>query len=451
MMSSSAVPADLLSWEELGPAQRNEMLAVAVIFLKNFLMDEFRGILKPEMFGNRNLAFVYRAIESVYDRGVTPDLQTVDTELFRLDEELATRLGGIAFLREGLYMVRDVENAMEYAREVARFYMLRRMKGVFEKLMLLAGLPDGDVNGLIGEADRELMALRSECVWDNRARSVLEAGRESLKYFRELRALGKSPMGYPTGLPELDALMGGLRDRELMFLAGRPGNGKTAMALNMAMTCAQAGVPVLFVSMEMSDQELVNRLFPKLGEVTSDSLRLYGPSLKELGEMERVNEEVFAGLPLLLDFTPPLSLEQLRSRVFRAVKREECKVLFVDYVNLMLMGQQKGETLDAAIGRVANGLKSLSMQADIPIVCLAQMNRKVEGRGKDSVPMMADLRDSGNLEQAADIVLFVHRPDLIDSRAERRVGELHLRKSRNGAIGEVKFRFNVALTRISSY
>ena len=116
----------------------------------------------------------------------------------------------------------------------------------------------------------------------------------------------------------------------------------------------------------------------------------------------------------------------------------------------MRMEQQKMETLDGALGRVANGLKGLSVQAGIPIVCLVQMNRKVEGRGAGAPPMLADLRDSGNLEAAADIVLFVHRPDKTSVSAEKRVGELHLLKSRNGATGEVQFRFNVSFSRISS-
>ena len=448
--AAMAKPEGVLSWEGLNTAQRNELLAVAVVFMKRFVMDEFRSVLRAEMFENKNLGFVYGAIVAVYDRGVIPDLQTVDTELFRLDEVLATRLGGIAFLRESLYMVRDVENALVYAREVQRFYLLRRLREVFERLMLLASHPDGDVDDLIGEAERELMVLRTEFAGDSNGCSVLEAGMASLKHFRELRALGKSPMGYPSGLKELDELMGGIRDRELVMLAGRPGYGKTAMALNMAVACAESGAAVLFVSMEMSDTELVNRLFPKLGDVSADGLRIYGPTLKELAEMERVNGEVFAELPLRLDFSPPLTLEQLRSKVFRAQKLGQCDVLFVDYIGLMRMEQQKMETLDGALGRVANGLKGLSVQAGIPIVCLVQMNRKVEGRGAGAPPMLADLRDSGNLEAAADIVLFVHRPDKTSVSAEKRVGELHLLKSRNGATGEVQFRFNVSFSRISS-
>ena len=230
--AAMAKPEGVLSWEGLNTAQRNELLAVAVVFMKRFVMDEFRSVLRAEMFENKNLGFVYGAIVAVYDRGVIPDLQTVDTELFRLDEVLATRLGGIAFLRESLYMVRDVENALVYAREVQRFYLLRRLREVFERLMLLASHPDGDVDDLIGEAERELMVLRTEFAGDSNGCSVLEAGMASLKHFRELRALGKSPMGYPSGLKELDELMGGIRDRELVMrlastmastsLSGRP-------------------------------------------------------------------------------------------------------------------------------------------------------------------------------------------------------------------------------------
>ena len=437
-----------MKWTELGPEVRNELLTVGAVFMNKHVMDDFRSMLRPEMFLDTNLGFVFRAMTVVYDRGLIPDLQTVDTELFRLDEPLARRLGGLAFMKEGLYLIRDVENAMEYAKEVRRFYLLRCLHGVFEGLMLRSALTDGDVDGLIGEAEQGLMGVRTEFAGADCGVSVKEAGEASLQFYQELRQEGLSPMGYPTGLPELDDLMGGIRKRELILMAGRPGFGKTAMALNMAMACAQSGVPTLFVSMEMSDRELVNRLFPKVGDVSADGLRIYGPTLKELDEMERVNREVFTNLPLTLDYSESLSMEQLRGKVLRANKLGLCDVLFVDYLGMMRMEQQKGETLDTAIGRVAYGLKGLATKADIPVVCLVQMNRKVEGRAPSAPPMLSDLKDSGNQEAAADIVLFVHRPDKLLASAPKRVGEMHLAKCRNGATGVVEFRFNVSFSRI---
>ena len=437
-----------MKWTELGPEVRNELLTVGAVFMNKHVMDDFRSMLRPEMFLDTNLGFVFRAMTVVYDRGLIPDLQTVDTELFRLDEPLARRLGGLAFMKEGLYLIRDVENAMEYAKEVRRFYLLRCLHGVFEGLMLRSALTDGDVDGLIGEAEQGLMGVRTEFAGADCGVSVKEAGEASLQFYQELRLEGLSPMGYPTGLPELDDLMGGIRKRELILMAGRPGFGKTAMALNMAMACAQSGVPTLFVSMEMSDRELVNRLFPKVGDVSADGLRIYGPTLKELDEMERVNREVFTNLPLTLDYSESLSMEQLRGKVLRANKLGLCDVLFVDYLGMMRMEQQKGETLDTAIGRVAYGLKGLATKADIPVVCLVQMNRKVEGRAPSAPPMLSDLKDSGNQEAAADIVLFVHRPDKLLASAPKRVGEMHLAKCRNGATGVVEFRFNVSFSRI---
>lgn len=437
-----------MKWTELGPEVRNELLTVGAVFMNKLVMDDFRSMLRPEMFLDTNLGFVFRAMTVVYDRGLIPDLQTVDTELFRLDEPLARRLGGLAFMKEGLYLIRDVENAMEYAKEVRRFYLLRCLHGVFEGLMLRSALTDGDVDSLIGEAEQGLMGVRTEFAGADCGVSVKEAGEASLQFYQELRQEGLSPMGYPTGLAELDDLMGGIRKRELILMAGRPGFGKTAMALNMAMACAQSGVPTLFVSMEMSDRELVNRLFPKVGDVSADGLRIYGPTLKELDEMERVNREVFTGLPLTLDYSESLSMEQLRGKVLRANKLGLCDVLFVDYLGMMRMEQQKGETLDTAIGRVAYGLKGLATKADIPVVCLVQMNRKVEGRAPSAPPMLSDLKDSGNQEAAADIVLFVHRPDKLLASAPKRVGEMHLAKCRNGATGVVEFRFNVSFSRI---
>ena len=437
-----------MKWTELGPEVRNELLTVGAVFMNKLVMDDFRSMLRPEMFLDTNLGFVFRAMTVVYDRGLIPDLQTVDTELFRLDEPLARRLGGLAFMKEGLYLIRDVENAMEYAKEVRRFFLLRCLHGVFEGLMLRSALTDGDVDGLIGEAEQGLMGVRTEFAGADCGVSVKEAGEASLQFYQELRLEGLSPMGYPTGLPELDDLMGGIRKRELILMAGRPGFGKTAMALNMAMACAQSGVPTLFVSMEMSDRELVNRLFPKVGDVSADGLRIYGPTLKELDEMERVNREVFTDLPLTLDYSESLSMEQLRGKVLRANKLGLCDVLFVDYLGMMRMEQQKGETLDTAIGRVAYGLKGLATKADIPVVCLVQMNRKVEGRAPSAPTMLSDLKDSGNQEAAADIVLFVHRPDKLLASAPKRVGEMHLAKCRNGATGVVEFRLNVSFSRL---
>ena len=434
------------SYHDMGPAERNELFVVAAVLLRTDVMDEVSGVLTSDMFLDPNLALAFRAIEQVYARGVLVDLQTVDTEMFRLDEVHATRLQGISGLKEGLRMVREVSNVMVYAAEVVRFYRLRCLQALGESLAMKANLMDGDPDALMEELERELMALRLKCVNGDMGVPMEVAGRKVLDYFKELKASGELPTGCPTGVKGLDELMGGVRPCELMFLAARPGDGKTAMGLHMALACARAGLPALFVTMEMSDEELVKRMFAKLGDISPDSMRLYGPSLKELREMERVTEEVMPGLPLRFLFAPSITLEQLRAKVLMAVKRGECKVLFVDYIHLMQLPKGMEANPVGGLGVLANGLKSLAMQAKIPLISMAQMSRKIEERGPAAVPLSSDMRDSGILEQAADIILFIRKPGKKDNRAKSREGTFFLTKMRNGGTGEVDFRYSIGFT-----
>lgn len=412
-------------------------------------LPEVAGWLQPEMFSDPGLGFVYQAIQVLYNKGEMPDYLTTETEMRRMDAGRCDEMGGIAVLGKSLHRIRHAGNLPQYAAWVRRNYLLRLLQNLFTTQAGRAGQVETDPYRLMEETDRLLLQLRDTLQAGAPLRSLHQLAAEAIATHRERQNQKVSDFAICTGFRDLDSLLGGLQAGELCILAGRPGDGKTAIVLQIALNVAKARKKVIFFSLEMVGMQLVNRLFAGEGGIRPHALRISDLTPGELAAME----EIAAGWedhPLMIDYTPGLTVENLRAQVLLMKKREGCDLVVLDYLHLLDYKTSRGQTMDQVVGDQVKMLKQLAQEVGCPVLVLSQMNRQSENRAERQYrPQLNDLRDSGVIEQAADVVFFVYRPDRYGIEKDEETGEslvnvcqLIVRKNRHGRIHTVNLIHN---------
>ena len=415
-------------------------------------------VLKPEMFSRPDLAFIYQAVSNLYDKGETVDMITVDTEMRKTDEKRWKEWGGIKRVASLVGRIRHISGLPYYVEEVKRQYMLRLLNILFVTLGAKAAGFESSYTLLIEEAERSLLELRGRCTVGKPLERIGCTANEVLQMHRERLNTGNDRMRILSGIEEFDYVTGGLYNGELLVEGGRPSDGKTAVAMHIAMNVALSGKAVCFFSLEMTAMQTMNRLFAGYASVDADHLRIEGLTTAELERMERLAGK-FEDLPLFFDHTPGNSIENIRAQVMLQKKKGQCDLVVIDYLHLMERKGRAGETMDQLVGRNIEGAKQVAVDANCPVLVLSQMNRNsVQRVEKAYVPELHDLRDSGVIEQVADCVFFVHRPerygifkDETTGESLRGVGKLYILKTRNGSTGIARFRYNKSFTRITNY
>lgn len=441
------------------PAER---VLVAALLGRPASFHELGGRMTEEMFTEPGLRLVFRAFAELASRGERIDMATVEAEMFRLDHRLYGELNGVSFLSAMLQAVRNDSHIHEYVRLVQREWMLRGCVASLNKRGLEAQQPDVDVMKLLAGVTDDMDGLREHASGGVDVRMAAEVAREVLaRSFRNQEAREKGEhIQVRTGFDELDDLTGGLYRGELAVLSGRPSMGKTAVALHMALQAARAGRNTLYFSIEMSEEEVTERILSMLSGVEAGKIRFKGTNREERALLEKAAAEL-AGLPLRIVYCGSLAIDEIRAVLMTRKARRELDIFFIDYLNLIHIPYTRGsrnETTDLALGDVVRKVKLMAVELDVPAVLLAQMNRDSDRRLAPYLPILSDLRNSGAIEQVADQVIFVYRAEkygiLYDKDTKedlRGVGYLLVAKNRNGATGRARFRYNVSMTRFLSY
>lgn len=280
---------------------------------------------------------------------------------------------------------------------------------------------------------------------------MLNLVNQAIKDIENAKNAGDGIRGVTTGFMDLDRLTQGWQKSDLIILAARPSMGKTAFALNMARNAAIAGKPIAFFSLEMSSIQLVTRLISSETDITADKLRTGN---LEQYEWDRLYNRVtnLTNAKLFIDDTPQLSIFELRAKCRRLKEQHDIQMIFIDYLQLMTAKGDKGFNREQEISTISRSLKSLAKELNIPVLALSQLSRQVETRPGSKKPILSDLRESGAIEQDADVVVFIYRPDYYGLTEENGVNTKNLAvisiaKHRNGKLGEVNLRFNGMFTR----
>ncbi|HFC12288.1 MAG TPA: replicative DNA helicase [Anaerolineae bacterium] len=399
---------------------------------------EVSTFLKPESFYREQNRFIYEAIVELYDKREPLDFITL-SELLKQKEQMAL-IGGETYLIDLLNAVPTSVNAQAYAHIVENAATRRNMIRAASKIANLAYDEDEDVEIVLDKAEAALFGI-SEDRTTKDLTPVKHIAREFLERFEKLRDQPQDIVGIPTGFTDLDRLLGGLNKSDLIIIASRPAMGKTSLALSMALTATRKhGKRVAIFNLEMSAEQLLMRMIS--AETRIDSQRLRSGKIYE-GELP-IFYEVLGRLSetrLYIDDTPGMTPRQMRTKCRRLASERGIDMVIIDYLQLMTADGSKNNRV-MEISEISRNLKLLARELDVPLVALAQLSRSVESR-QDKRPMLSDLRDSGSIEQDADIVSFIYRDEYYNPETTERPGiaELIIAKHRNGPTGTVDLYF----------
>jgi replicative DNA helicase len=442
--------------EQLTQRQHEDLAAeravLGAIVTDNTVLSDVAEIILTDDFSTPAHGQIYAAMLSLDGRQEKVDPLTLAEEL-RVRGQLAT-VGGPTYLTQLDQMVPFGHNAVEYARIVKNKATRRGLAMVGREIMELATQETGDVQELLDESERKVFHIAEKRrVGDLRPMSELAI--EALELLDQMKKNASGITGTATGFVDLDNQLTGLHGGELIVLAARPGIGKTSLAMNVALHVAhKENKAVAVFSLEMPAAQLVMRMLATQARV--DMKKLRGGRLSRADE-ERINEAaaVLHSLKFFVDDAGALSSFDLRAKARRLKQREpSLGLIIIDYLQLM---HQKGrvESRQLEVSEISRALKQLAKELDVPIMALSQLNRKVEER-KGGKPMLSDLRESGAIEQDADVVMFIHREDEGEdgpmdpgNRGAMPV-ELIVAKQRNGPIGSVDLIFQPEFTRFES-
>ena len=395
---------------------------------------EVASFLKPAAFYREQNKWIYQAILDLHEAREPLDFITL-TEVLRQRSQLED-VGGEAYLISLINVVPTSVNARSYGRIVEAAAVRRRMITAAGAIANLAYDEDEDVNFALDRAEQALFSISEERTTRDLV-PLREIARVYLDRVEELHARGSDMIGIPTGFTDIDKLLGGLNKSDLLIVAARPGMGKTAFQLGMALQAGlRHGKRVAIFNLEMSGEQLVQRMIA--AETRIDSQRLRRGQLHEqewpifLEAIGRLSET-----KIFVDDTPAITPLQLRTKCRRLYAEHGLDLVMVDYLQLM-QAEYTSNNRVQEISEISRSLKSLARELDIPVVTASQLSRAVENR-QDKRPQLSDLRDSGSIEQDADVVMFIYRDEYYnpDTTDRPNIAELNVAKHRNGPTGIV--------------
>jgi replicative DNA helicase len=346
-------------------------------------------------------------------------------------------IGGRGALAEWLTTVASASNIAHHAR-IVRDHAIRRRLIKFSVALAQKSYENGSTDDLLREAERgvsEITSGRDQRTWC----SAADLAKETVGYVDRLAKRGSTPIGIPTGFHALDTLLGGWQRSDLIIMAARPSMGKTSLALGTALAAAEQGFHIGIVSLEMSQLQLGQRLHGMMGSIDIHALRTGALGQAGWWELAHTAQQVEA-LPLWVEDSSVLTADQLAAKARYLQTKNGLDLLIVDYLQLLQFS--KAENRQQAVAEASRRLKLLAKELDIPVLALSQLSRSCEQRTNDRRPVLADLRDSGALEQDADVVLFIYREEVYNPDTdEKGVAEVLIRKHRNGPIGDRRLKF----------
>lgn len=412
----------------------------------------------PESFYKQSHAVIYEAIVRIADKGGTFDLVQL-MEAIR-DKDLLDDVGGQGYLLSLAESVPAAVNWPYYARRVRELSDLRRMIDASGQTLFECYHPglyedQGGVTAIIDRAERRVYEVSDAATAASKAVAEESLGTVLSRRLDEIDAsTGGVLTGVTTGLLDLDEMLGGWQRGDMIIVGARPSMGKTALGLQAAVAAARAGVPVGVLSLEMSRAAVAERMLCSEGRIDGTRLRRKFLSDEEWRKVSLTGGELFA-LPIFIDDQPGLTLMQARSRGRRLRARHDIGLLVIDYLQLMSEPSASRENRQTEVSAISRGLKALARELNIPVLVLAQLNRNVEGRS-DLRPRMSDLRESGSIEQDADVIILLHREEYYhkadptwaqDNPDKVGVADLIVDKQRMGATGVVKTVWESSSTR----
>ncbi len=447
-----------------------EQAVLGSVLVSNDIYDEISPIVDSQKFFDPIHMKIYETIEKLISKGLLANPITLKNH-FDNNEGLK-ELGGQEYLIKITKFSTSKKQAIDYANIVQEMHLRRELIKISESV-----LNEASNNNEVSTSGEQIIQNTEKSLFDlaerghfNRSFLKFEnALKQTIEMARNAYQNDEGIVGVPTGLTDLDSRLGGLHKQDLVIIAGRPSMGKTALATNIAFYAAkniekkETKSTVAFFSLEMSSEQLSTRILSEQSKIRSNDIRRGKVSEKEFEQFIETSKNIY-DLPLYIDETPAITISAISNRARRIKRLHGLELIVVDYIQLMKAGSLRTEGRVQEISEITQGLKALAKELDVPVLALSQLSRAVEQRD-DKKPQLADLRESGSIEQDADVVMFVYREAYYLERKEPAVGsiehsewrqkmdevsslaEIMISKQRHGPTGNVKVEFEAMYTK----
>ena len=447
-----------------------EQALLGAILSNNLAYEKVEEFLEPEYFSSKINRIIFKSIKKLINNDQIADLNTVKVQLDG-NEEFGEN-GGLSYLLKLCENTVSIINSKQYGELIYDLYLRRRLIDLGTDLINNSYNTEEESNSrsLIEKTEQHLFNLIQNNEFDSGPKDFEEIMQRTIDYAEKAFKKSEDVIGLKTGLSDFDKKIGGLHKSDLIIIAGRPSMGKTAFATNIASNISKEfdgrKKNVLFFSLEMSSEQLATRLLGELSEISSENIRTGNLSKKDFSKILSSSDNL-KKLNLYIDDTPALSISTIRTRARRLKRKLGLDLIILDY--LQLVNGESKKTNDNRVQEISDitrGLKAVAKELDIPVIALSQLSRKVEDR-EEKRPQLADLRESGAIEQDADLVVFLYREEYYLARTEppegtekhemwtnkmekvHNIAEAIIAKHRHGPISKVKLHFNPGWTKFS--
>lgn len=427
-----------------------ESVVLGMLLIESTAINAVSSVLTKDVFFNEANAAVYDAIDQVAKDGDVVDMMLVVSKLSKMGK--LDEIGGPFYIAQLTSKVAMTTNLLAHALYLKELYMARQLILSGHKIMAMAldrtlDIEDTIYSGIkmleniakgmtvgLNTADLRTLSHESMAMYENRKENLLD-GRKT---------------GILTGIDKLDNTLLGLKGGQLVILAARPAMGKTAFALNIARTAAMSGHPTVIFSLEMSGVSLSDRMLIAHGDFNAAAFRKGALTDTEEANLSQ-SVDYLGELPITVDDTSGLQIQQISSVAKNLQRKGKCELVIIDYLQLVrIKSENRNYSREQEVAETTKFAKGMAKSLNVPVVLLSQLSRKCEER-QDKTPILSDLRESGSIEQDADIVLMLHRPAYYDRSEEQGMGIVRVAKNREGRTGDVKFHHNKTLTRFTDY
>ena len=445
-----------------------EQALLGSILINNDIIDEVSTIINPTSFYDPAHNKIYEVIESLNNKGMIANPITLKN-YFEKDDMLS-EVGGTEYLVKLTRFSSSTKQAIDYAKVIHEMYLRRELVLISDNLTSeTLNAKDQSAESIIEGTEKSLFDLAERGSFSQSFLKFNQALDQTIEMATLAMKNDKGIVGVPTGLTDLDEKLGGLHKSDLVILAGRPSMGKTALATNIAYHAAQTIMSrqekssVAFFSLEMSSEQLSTRILSEQARIKSDDIRRGKVTEEEINRYIETSRNIY-NLPLFIDETPAITIATLSNRARRIKRLFGVSLIVVDYIQLMRASPNRNDNRVQEISEITQGLKALAKELGVPVLALSQLSRAVEQRD-DKQPQLADLRESGSIEQDADVVMFVYREAYYLERKQPKLGSIEhaewqskmndvngladiiLGKQRHGPTGTVKVEFEGIYTK----
>ncbi|KAB1062651.1 replicative DNA helicase [Salibacter halophilus] len=429
-----------------------EEAVLGALMLEKEAVNDVIDVLSKESFYKEVHQKIYGAILTLFAESKPIDILTV-TEQLRTNGELEL-VGGPYYISQLTNRVASAANIEFHARIISQKHIQRELIRISSETIKDAYDETTDVFDLLDKAESSLFKVAEGNIRKNYD-SMTELIQQAIKQVEDLSHKTDGVSGIPTGFHDLDRVTSGFQPSDMVVLAARPGMGKTAFVLSLARnTAVEFNHPVAVFSLEMSSLQLVNRLIASETELSAEKLK---KGQLQDHEWQQLHAKIgkLADAPIFIDDTPALSVFELRAKCRRLKAQHDIQMVIIDYLQLMTAGGEKGNR-EQEISTISRSVKSIAKELNVPIIALSQLSRAVETRGGDKKPQLSDLRESGAIEQDADMVMFIYRPEYYGITTDEAgesvegMGEIIIAKHRNGALENIHLKFIANLAKFAN-